>query len=102
MSPSFGDVVKGLAVTKVLDRLGADPQERPGRKRRRGSSATADRPAERTPALLAMLVLGAVALVTMLVFHDTVTRVIGVVCLFGFIVAGVFAIATPEFLEEEG
>ncbi len=101
MSPSLGDLVKGVAVTKVLDRLGAEPRRHPRRRRRRDASA-ADRPAERTPALMAMLALGAVALVTMLVFEATVTRVIGVVCLFGFIVAGVFAIATPEFLEEDG
>ncbi len=99
MSPSFGDLVKGVAVTKVLDRLGADPQERPRRRRRDGSAG--DQPAERTPALMAMLTLGLVALVTMLVFEHTVTRVVGVLCLFGFVVAGVFAIATPEFLEEE-
>jgi hypothetical protein len=99
VSPSFGDLVKGVAVTKVLDRLGAEPQERSGRRRRQARAA--DRRAERTPALMAMLALGLVALVTMLVFEHTITRVVGVLCLFGFIVAGVFAIATPEFLEEE-
>ena len=101
MSPSFADVVKGLAVTKVLDRLGSEPNER-GRRRRRRAAPAPDRPAERTPALMAMLTLGVVALVTMLVFEAAITRVIGVVCLFGFVVAGVFAIATPEFLEEDG
>ncbi|HEX8105130.1 MAG TPA: hypothetical protein VF533_21100, partial [Solirubrobacteraceae bacterium] len=36
----------------------------------------------------------------MLLFEAGVTRFFGVVCVFGFIITGVFAIARPEFLEE--
>ena len=46
----------------------------------------------------------AVALVLMLVFHDPLTRVAGLLAIFAFIVSGVFLIADPAFLraaEEE-
>ena len=49
----------------------------------------------RTALVFALL---AVAAVTMLVFEATITRVVGVLALFGFIVAGTFAIADHEFL----
>ena len=39
-----------------------------------------------------------VAAVTMLVFEATITRVVGVLALFGFVVAGTFAIADHDFL----
>jgi hypothetical protein len=55
---------------------------------------TPARPARAVPAL----VLLAVGAITMLVFESTVTRVIGVLALFGFVVAGVFAIADPRWL----
>ena len=48
-----------------------------------------------TFAAVAAFVLG-VAL--MIPFEATVTRIAGVLCLFAFIVIGVFAIATPERL----
>ena len=34
----------------------------------------------------------------MILFEATVTRVIGVVALFGFIISGVFLVASPAFL----
>ncbi len=43
----------------------------------------------------------AVALVTMLVFEATITRIVGVLALFGFVVAGAFAIADPDFLDPD-
>ena len=52
----------------------------------------------RTTLVLALLV---VAVVTMLVFEAPIMRVIGVLALFGFVVAGVFAIADHEFLDPE-
>ncbi len=48
-----------------------------------------------------VFVLLAVAAVTMLVFEATITRVVGVLALFGFIVAGTFAIADHEFLDPD-
>jgi hypothetical protein len=54
-----------------------------------------------TMALVALLV----GLVLMLGFEGPLTRIAGVAALLAFIVLGVFAIATPEFLagdEEEG
>ena len=48
-----------------------------------------------TPALL---VLG---LALMLPFKSTVPLVLGIACMFGFIVCGVFLIADPAFLEAD-
>jgi hypothetical protein len=47
------------------------------------------------PALLAC------GLALMLPFEATLTRVLGIAFLFAFIVAGAFAIASPEFLERD-
>lgn len=43
-----------------------------------------------------------VGLVAMIGFEYPVTRVIGVLALFAFIVAGAFAIADPVFLDDDG
>jgi hypothetical protein len=53
----------------------------------------------RTALVFALLALAAV---TMLAFEATITRLIGVLALFGFIVAGAFAIAEPGFLTADG
>jgi uncharacterized membrane protein YkgB len=42
-----------------------------------------------------------VALVLMLLFENTLTRIGGVVAMFAFIVGGVFLIASPAFLDAE-
>jgi hypothetical protein len=47
------------------------------------------------------LVLLAVGLVAMVPFDYAVTRVIGVACLLGFVISGVFAIADPAALESD-
>ena len=39
--------------------------------------------------------------VLMVAFESPLTRVLGLLCLFGFIVGGVFLIADPAFLREE-
>ena len=49
----------------------------------------------RTGLVFALLV---VAALTMLVFEAAITRVVGVLALFGFVVAGAFAIADHDFL----
>jgi hypothetical protein len=43
----------------------------------------------------------AAGLVLMLGFETVVTRVLGVLALFTFIVTGVFVIADPEFLDRD-
>jgi hypothetical protein len=43
----------------------------------------------------------AVGLVLMLAFEAALTRVLGVLALFAFIVIGVFLIADPELLDSE-
>ena len=52
---------------------------------------------------LPLLALGSFVLgvALMIPFEYTLTRIAGVAALFAAIVAGVFAIARPEFLEEE-
>ena len=51
--------------------------------------------------ILTAAVLGVVLMVA---FESTLTRVLGLLCLFGFIIGGVFLIADPDLLgkEEEG
>jgi hypothetical protein len=48
-----------------------------------------------------MLGSGAAGVVLMFFFEATITRILGVLGLFTFIVAGVFLIADPEFLGDE-
>jgi preprotein translocase subunit SecD len=43
----------------------------------------------------------AVTLVAMLPFEETITRIIGVVAMFAFIISGVFLIASPSYIEKE-
>ena len=43
----------------------------------------------------------ALALPLMLIFENTITRIVGVAMLFTFILSGVFAIAQPSFLEAD-
>lgn len=55
----------------------------------------------RLPRAALPLALLAVAVVTMVVFEQTIARVIGVLALFGFVVAGAFAIADHDFLDPD-
>ena len=51
-----------------------------------------------------LLLVAVAGVVLMVAFESTLTRVLGLLCLFGFIVGGVFLIADPDLLgrEEEG
>jgi hypothetical protein len=42
-----------------------------------------------------------VTLVSMLFFDEPITRIIGVVAMFTFIISGVFLIASPSYIEKE-
>jgi hypothetical protein len=42
-----------------------------------------------------------VGVVLMVLFHEPITRIVGVTALFTFIVSGVFLIAAPDFLGPE-
>ena len=42
-----------------------------------------------------------VTLVSMLFFDEPITRIIGVLAMFTFIISGVFLIATPSYIEEQ-
>ena len=47
------------------------------------------------------IALGVIGLVAMLPFDAWYTRLIGVACLLGFVVTGVFLIASPWYLDQE-
>jgi hypothetical protein len=49
----------------------------------------------------AALAAGALGVLLMILFEEWFTRLAGVLLLFAFIVLGVFAIASPPFLEDE-
>jgi hypothetical protein len=99
------DFVKALLLKAVLDKMARDEPRavRAAPERTRRGRATPARPPDReTPAsprravpALALLAVGALL---MLLFESPVTRVIGVLALFGFVVAGAFAIADPRWL----
>jgi hypothetical protein len=55
----------------------------------------------RDPLVTTALAAGAAGAALLFFFEAWFTRAIGVLLLFAFIVAGVFAIATPSFLEQE-
>jgi hypothetical protein len=42
-----------------------------------------------------------VGVLLMVLFHEPITRIVGVTALFTFIVSGVFLIADPAFLDRE-
>jgi predicted lipid-binding transport protein (Tim44 family) len=84
-------------------------QERAKATRRRPRAArpaerggTVPDPPARSKALLGVMVASVVVgLPLMLIFEDTITRIVGVLCLFTFIISGVFAIADPRLIEHE-
>jgi drug/metabolite transporter (DMT)-like permease len=42
-----------------------------------------------------------VTLVSMLLFDEPITRIIGVAAMFAFIISGVFLIASPSYIEKQ-
>jgi hypothetical protein len=69
----------------------------------RGSGATAPvaHPRGHEPSALPALAALAVGALLLIVFDEWFTRLLGVLALFAFIAAGVFAVASPAFLEHE-
>lgn len=105
----LSDLTRGFALKLLLDKLGNRPApERSSKRRRRARpSATAGersrpQPAPRGALFALMLASAGVAVPLMIIFEHPITRIIGVLGLFAFIVSGVFVIADPAFLEEEG
>jgi hypothetical protein len=105
--PPLREVAAGAALKLVLDLVGGRPPEARGRRRLRApasaASASHARPRPglpRGPLALATACL-VIGLPVMLIFENTIARVIGVAALLGFIVSGVFAVATPGLLGEE-
>jgi hypothetical protein len=104
-----GELVLALALKVLLGRVTGrrEPERAVPVRRRRGAragvpAAPASPPARRSRPLIAFMLANlAVGMVLMLVFHAGITRVVGVLTLFAFIVSGVFLIADPNFLGEE-
>jgi hypothetical protein len=60
------------------------------------------KPTVRRPPLLALMLASfAVGFVLMMVFEAPITRIVGLITLFVFIVSGVFLIADPAFLGQD-
>jgi predicted cobalt transporter CbtA len=55
----------------------------------------------RDPLVVAALIAGALGAALLFFFEEWFTRLLGVLGLFAFIVAGVFAIASPSFIEDD-
>ncbi len=89
------DLVMGLVLTRALDAFGRwTPRARSARR-------AAPSPREATPSrpLLAVVVGSfAVGAPLVVLFDSTFLRVLGALILCGFIVAGVFLVADPDFL----
>ena len=109
MSRALGRFAAGLALKGVLDRLQRPSKPRRGAaKRGRGPAdgPVANQPARRGPLFFVMMGSLVAGLPLMLLFENTITRVLGVLAMFTFIIAGVFLIADPAFLaaddEERG
>ena len=96
------DVVAGIALLGVLDRVVARPAQpggsRVGRLLRRRSTA-AEAPAPRDPRLFRLMLASfAVGSILLLVFESGLAHTPALILLFVFIVAGVFLVADPRFL----
>lgn len=114
MSVNPRDFVTAHAVKVVLDRVSGSAEQVPARRRetakaRRapgGSQSTARpraalEPVRRGPLFALMVAAAAIGVPLMIIFEHPITRIIGVLGLFVFIVSGVFLIADPAFLDYE-
>ena len=95
MRASPGTVAKGWLLDRVLRRLGSE------RRRRRPAAVTEPLAPPRGRLVTAMAAFLVVGMQLMLLFETWPTRLAGVLCIFGFIITGVFAIARPEFLDPQ-
>jgi hypothetical protein len=109
---TLGRFAAGLALKGLLRKATgrAEPASTPegaaaiarARRSASGSGGTVANPSvRRGAAFLVMMGSIAIALPLMLFFESTPTRIFGVLGLASFIVAGVFAIADPGFLESD-
>ncbi|HEX8102922.1 MAG TPA: hypothetical protein VF533_09930 [Solirubrobacteraceae bacterium] len=111
-------MLRGFAAKLVLDRLAGEDELPADRRRPRAKTGGRRRPprtggatrtttvptVRRGPLFGLMLACAGIGVPLMIIFEAPITRIVGVLALFGFIVAGVFVIADPAFLagEEEG
>jgi hypothetical protein len=108
------NLVTAYALKVVLDRVGGGTERTPARRResakaRRapGGSESSARPVaalepvRRGPLFALMVAAAGIGVPLMIIFEHPITRIIGVLACFAFIVSGVFLIADPAFLEYE-
>ena len=94
----LGLFARGLLVRFVLDRIAAIAARGPRVRRRRAERRADPRRSPLLPVALGAFGLG---LPIMILFEHWATRVVGVLLMFTFIVAGVFLVASPTFLDQE-
>ena len=98
--PRLGTLAAGLVIDRVWRRVARGGPPVPAPAPRDARARPADVP--RRGLLAFTLAALGVGLALMLVFEATLTRIVGVTALFAFIVAGVFLIADPDFIGDEG
>jgi hypothetical protein len=107
-------VLAAYALKLVLGRVEQPAERAPAgrgrgrgdRQRRGAGSARVARQAtpasvRRGPLFVLMLGAAGIAVPLMIIFEHPVTRIVGVIGLFTFIISGVFLIADPAFLDQE-
>jgi hypothetical protein len=106
-------MLAAYALKLVLGRVGGPDEATPARRARtarprRGGGGTARAARAATPATVRrgplfglMMASAGIAVPLMILFEHPITRIVGVVGLFTFIVSGVFLIADPAFLDHE-
>ena len=96
----MAEVPLAFALKRLLGRPQAPPPAA-ARERRPQRAAAASASPPRGPAAFFALIALAAGVLLMLAFDAWFTRLLGVLALFAFVVAGVFAIASPAFLEAD-
>src|SRR5215216_103015 len=98
----MAEVPLAFLLKRLLGRPRAPrPATAPERRPQRAAAAASASPRRRPAAFFALIALAAGTLL-MVPFDAWFTRLLGVLALFAFVVAGVFAIASPAFLEADG
>jgi hypothetical protein len=95
----LGNVAMAVAARAVLGRLGRSDRAQPPATRAPARDAPAAAPRRRLLVLMLGSFVAAVAL--MVPFELPLTRALGVIALFTFIVSGVFLIADPDWLDRD-
>jgi len=91
-------VARGWLLSWALDRIAAPHRRRLPRRKARSARRADPRRSPLLPLAFGAFALG---LPIMVIFHHWATLLVGVLLMLTFIVAGVFLVASPTFLEQE-